>query len=135
MRGNVIVADLALWLRGEISAQHWTPKRLATELGVARPTASKWLNGRAVPEPAKCQDIAALFEISTLRVLAMAGHLRPVESPEPETPAESQRRHWLLRFRDLVADVDAQPNTVQAVVVESVLDQLSVLLSRLKHRE
>lgn len=124
--------DLAQWLRAELSARQWTADRLATELGVARPTVSKWTGGRTIPEVASCRRIARLFEIPTVQVLAMAGYLNEGEAPEPETPAERRRRHWLLRFKDLVATIDTDGDAVQAVLIDSLLDWLSALLNRFR---
>jgi transcriptional regulator with XRE-family HTH domain len=123
---------LAPYLRGELAARAWSNARLADVVGVSRPTTSRWLNGKSVPEPIRCKQIAELFDLPTTDVLAMAGYLNEDEAPEPETPEERRRRRWLLSFRDLVADVPASMNGVQGILIEAMLDVLTLQLRRLK---
>jgi transcriptional regulator with XRE-family HTH domain len=80
--------------------QHFT----AQLLGVSEATMSSWMNGKSTPSLAKAIDIAALFQISTDRLMgAEFSELLAEELADPERYDKVEKR--IKRGRTKLASV------------------------------
>lgn len=59
------------------------PSQLAADLGVSHATVSRWLSGKDKPSPRSCQSLATYAGIPVEKVLAIVGHLPPLDEGSP----------------------------------------------------
>lgn len=115
--------SFAQWLTREMELKGFgdNQSKLAAYLGTGASTVNAWLTRGAVPQPPLVRKLADVLKVPVEEVMARAGHLAPVESPEvpgviPEllsllrTMTEPEQRRYALRAVQLAIEIrDDQP--------------------------
>jgi len=90
--------------------RHRLPSQLAADLGVSHATVSRWLSGKDKPSPQSCRSLAMYAGIPVEKVLAIVGHLPPLDETSPvewpEFREYAKRKYGRELDDDLIAMVE-----------------------------
>lgn len=86
------------WLDITMSNTGIQGRDLAELLGVTNGAVSRWRNGKSVPKQSKLKDLAEIFDVELLRLMALAGitgvqdsGVEPLPLPNPDGYRERTR--------------------------------------------
>lgn len=71
----------AEWLGEQIRYKKTNASGLARMIGTSHVTVLRWLNGTYLPKTEHCYRIAEYLEVPAEKVLTLAGHLKPSDTP------------------------------------------------------
>ncbi len=71
--------DISSYIQNLLRQRGVSLRRLATDAGISPSTLSRWVSGKQVPSPQLCQQFADSLSLPVERVLALAGHLVPMQ--------------------------------------------------------
>jgi transcriptional regulator with XRE-family HTH domain len=74
---------LHTFLKELMERRHRLPSQLAVDLGVSHATVSRWLSGQDKPSPQSCRSLAEYSSVPVEKVLAIVGHLPPLNDGSP----------------------------------------------------
>jgi len=85
-------------------------RSLARDAGISPSTLSRWVSGKQVPSPELCQKFAEALSLPVERVLALAGHLVPMQKADgnalPEFREYARQKYPVELDDDMIAMIE-----------------------------
>lgn len=102
--------DISSFVQDLLRRRGVSLRRLAIDAGISPSTLSRWVSGKQVPSPQACRKFAQSLSIPAERVLALAGHLVPMQKADagalPEFREYARQKYPAELDDDMVAMIE-----------------------------
>ena len=75
--------QIAAFLEELMRRRKRLPSQLAADLGISHATVGRWLYGKDIPSTKSCRMLAEYSGVPLEKILALTGHLPPMEDEKP----------------------------------------------------